>query len=191
MAFDRFMIAPIEGGLQKDVKPFLIPNDAFEQLNNAYIFRGRITKRFGSKLMNQGVAPEVAQQYSRLRIQIGTTDANGELAFTSLSGTALNAGSLFSVGTQFYTVTTVPSIVGNATTLSTSGTSVGTVRLDSTGPNVYQFRLAGVTLSLGTLPVYWYPANPVMGFTLYENNTSLEDPTYAFHTNLRVAHGLD
>jgi hypothetical protein len=187
MAFDKFYIAPIGGGLQLDVKPFLIPDDAFSRLNNAYIFRGRVRKRFGTRLMNGIVADDVAPLYSRLRVQIGTTDASGELAFTTLprptANGVLNKGALFSVGDEVYTVTTVPLVVGNANTLSTISTSVGTVRLDSTGPNIYQFRLVGATPSLATLPVYWYPALPVMGLITYQQANTLYDPVYAFDQN--------
>lgn len=182
MPFDRFFIAPLNSGLQNNVKPWMIPDDAVSRLNNAYIFRDRFRKRFGSRLMNGTVAATVASQYSRLRILIGATGVTGELAFTALPGTVLNPGSLFSVGDQFYTVTTVPAGIGNADTLSTIGTSVGTVRLDSTGPNVYQFRLVGATPSIASTNVYWYPALPVMGLLTYQTAVSLSDPVYAFDT---------
>ena len=65
MPLDRFMITPINGGLQTDLKPWLVPDDAFSQLNNAYIFRGRVCKRFGSRYMNGTVAQSVAQLNSR------------------------------------------------------------------------------------------------------------------------------
>lgn len=50
---DRFMIAPINSGLQRNTTPFMIPDDAFESMENAYVFRGRVRKRFGARLMNQ------------------------------------------------------------------------------------------------------------------------------------------
>ena len=40
---DRFLIAPFNSGLQKNLKPWLIPDDAFEQLINA--FAGATDKR--------------------------------------------------------------------------------------------------------------------------------------------------
>lgn len=40
MAFDRFLIAPMQSGLQTNLRPWLIQDDAFSQLNNAYLFRG-------------------------------------------------------------------------------------------------------------------------------------------------------
>ena len=72
MAYDRFMIAPMATGLETDQKPWLIPEDAFSRLNNAYIFRGRVRKKYGTQLMNENVSPSVAPLYSRLRINVGT-----------------------------------------------------------------------------------------------------------------------
>ena len=54
MAFDRFFIGPLQTGLQKNLRPFLIADDAFELLQNAYVFRGRVRKRFGETLMGTG-----------------------------------------------------------------------------------------------------------------------------------------
>ena len=63
---DRFFIAPYEekSGLQTDHKPWLIPDEAFSELENAYVFRGRVRKRFGSRWL--GNSPLV----SRLRVAL-------------------------------------------------------------------------------------------------------------------------
>jgi len=42
MAFDRFLVGPINTGLERDLKPFLIADDAFTLLQNCYVFRGRV-----------------------------------------------------------------------------------------------------------------------------------------------------
>lgn len=175
MPLDRFMIAPMNSGMTTNVKPWLIPDSAFSVLQNAFCWRSRIRKRFGSKYMGTG-----GQFTSRARILIGTTDGSGNLAFTNLMGAVLNAGSSFSVGTSVFTVTTVPLVVGNATTLSTASPAVGTVRLDSTPPNVYQFRITGSNIALATLPVYWYPATPIMGLSQYEIGEINDHPAYSF-----------
>ena len=47
MTTQSFLIGPIKEGLRKDVKPFAIPEDAFEVLENAYQFRGRVIRRRG------------------------------------------------------------------------------------------------------------------------------------------------
>jgi hypothetical protein len=51
MTSSNFMIGPIKEGLRKDVKPYAIPEDAFETLTNAYQFRGRILRRSGYTLL--------------------------------------------------------------------------------------------------------------------------------------------
>ena len=83
MAVDRFYIGQIDGqGLQSDLKPYAIPDNAFAELNNAYVFRGRVRKRFGSKLMIGTVSATsgLEQIQSRLKINIGTTDGAGNFA---------------------------------------------------------------------------------------------------------------
>ena len=46
---DRFLIAPVQTGLQKNSPAWLQPDDAFEYLQNAYVWRQRIRKRYGSR----------------------------------------------------------------------------------------------------------------------------------------------
>lgn len=43
----EFLIGPIKDGIRKDLRPWAIPDDAFEELINAYQFRGRIVRRSG------------------------------------------------------------------------------------------------------------------------------------------------
>ena len=40
-------IGPQELGVQRNLKPFMLPNEAFTDLENMYLFRGRITKKRG------------------------------------------------------------------------------------------------------------------------------------------------
>lgn len=101
MAFQRFMIAPFNqnSGLQKNVKPWLIPDQAFSELNNAYVFRERVRKRFGSTWMN----PAGTQLQSRFRVDVDTTDAAGAASGTA-PGAEFNAGQMFSIGGDIFTV---------------------------------------------------------------------------------------
>ena len=189
MPYDRFLIGPFETGLQTNLKPLWVAEDAFSTLQNAYVFRGRVRKRFGARFMGSGwPSLQMEPLFSRFAVKIGTTDAGGNFAFTSLPGTVLNVGSMFSVsnGTAqvIFTVTTVPIIVGNATTLSTLAPVTGTVRLDSTGPNVYQFRITNGVVGIALTDVYWYPALPVMGLTTYSviGSSINQEPSYGFDT---------
>jgi len=56
MTSNQFMIGPIKDGVRKDIKPFAIPEDAFETLINAYQFRGRVVRKPGYTSLN----PEIS-----------------------------------------------------------------------------------------------------------------------------------
>ena len=43
----KFLVSNFTDGLQNDLEPFLLPQDAFTQLEDAYVWRGRVKKRFG------------------------------------------------------------------------------------------------------------------------------------------------
>src|SRR5690606_12010236 len=102
----RVLIAPYNSGLQNDLKPWLIPEDAFAQLQNVYVWRGRVKKRLGSNLLFGSNPLSVnAQIYSRLRLRLGTTSAGGALAGV-VPGLVFDQGQMFSIGTQLFTVQT-------------------------------------------------------------------------------------
>lgn len=164
MPFDRFLIAPINTGLQTDLRPWLIPDDAFTLLENSYVFRGRIRKRFGSRYMG------LTQYSSRLRINIGSTDAMGNFAGT-VPGAIFKVGQLFTIGGDVFTVdvTGTPGVMltNGAATVHTYNTTTGAVVINGSFP---------LTI------VYFYPAEPVMGIWIYEKGIINDQPTYAFDT---------
>jgi len=172
MAYDRFLIAAFQDGWRSDLKPWLIPDEAFAELNNAYVFRGRIRKRFGSELMGYGYSSSQTQQlFSRLRINIDTTDGSGDTSGT-VPGNIFGIGQLFSIGDSIYTVyqTGTP-----AAMLSTDGTTIIASYNTSTG--AYNFVGAPINTD-----VWFYPAEPAMGLTQYEGAPINNWPAYAFDT---------
>lgn len=169
---DRFLIAPFTTGFETYLKPWLIPDDAFETLQNAYVWRGRVRKRFGAQLMGSAVfGSQTAPLLSRLRINIGTVSSH------TIPGVAnqLKIGQMFSVGNDIFTVW---QLGAGVTTLSTNVAATATIN-STTNPNTVVF-----TGEPGGSTVYYYPANPVMGLTIYEDYTSAfnNDPAYAFDT---------
>lgn len=167
---DRFLIAPINSGLQNDVKPWLIADDAFDLLKNVYPFRGRIKKRFGSRLMNPNASGTQAQLYSRLRIKVGTTDGAGAFPQTLMPGTIFEEGQMFSIGTEIFTV-------------DTDGVQL------STGSGVCNYLLSGpdkgkveFTAATPLTDVYFYPAQPVMGLLTYDDEVVNYEQLIAFDT---------
>jgi hypothetical protein len=179
MPMDRFLIAPFNTGLQTDTKPWLIMEDAFDYLQNAYVFRGRLRKRFGSQLMG------TTQLSSRLRTSlasggagIGITDAGGNAVgnVRTILGDPtlpLGIGQAFSIGTEFFTV--VDANPGLQAMLDTGGAVLALFNT-ATG----DFNFTGADSPLTT--IFFYPALPVMGITQYEINAVNNHPTYAFDT---------
>ncbi len=151
MAIDKFLIGytDSESGLQTNLKPWLVADNAFSSLSNAYVWRGRVRKRFGSTLMGD------SQLESRLRVLIGVTDGSGDFLGT-VPGVDFEAGQMFSVGTDMFTVyqTGTP-----ATLLSTSFSATA---FYNTTSGVVVIDAADITTE-----VWFYPAQPVMGLTLY------------------------
>lgn len=173
MPFDRFMIAPFNSGIQADMKPWLIAEDAFQTLSNAYCWRGRITKRFGSEFVgNVGDTSLQSPLFNRLRILIGTTSNVGNLSGT-VPGTLFAQGQLFSIGDVIYTVSN--SAAGaQATLLSTPGTVTHTYNITN---GAYVFVGAPINT-----PVYFYPADSVQTITNYESGYFNDFPAIAFDT---------
>ena len=180
MPMDRFLIAPITGGLENNQKPWLIPDDAFSRLNNAYIFRGRVRKRFGSRLMNSDATQNVAQLYSRLRLSLGTIGSGGSTSF-NIPGSGLAIGQIFSVGTDIFTVYQLGT---NVATLSSNPAVSATINSNAS-PNTVT-----ITGEPNTTPAYYYPSTPVMGFITYETAASGTDPVFVFDTQFAYQYGV-
>ena len=173
MATDRFYVGYLDNnaGLETDVKPFAIADNAFAELTNAYVFRGRVRKRFGSKVMNQFAADAVQQLYTRLRIEVATTAAvTGNLAATIMPGAIWKIGQMFSVGTTMFTV-----YQANGATYTT-GAATATYNT-ATGSLV----ITGNTENPST-KVYFYPSEPVMGLLSYDDPAVNDEPVFGFDT---------
>lgn len=171
MPTNRFYIGQLEGqGLRTDLRPFAIPDNAFSELNNAYVFRGRVRKRFGGQLMQGTTAPisGLEQIQSRLKINIGTTNGAGTLAGTA-PGATWTIGQAFSCGNEFFTVYQANGNMlktGSATTY-TYNTATGAYNIVGSNANTV---------------VYFYPATPVMGIGTYEQAGINDEMVIAFDT---------
>lgn len=158
---DRFLIAPMDEGLKQDVKPWLIPDNAFESLRNAYVFRGRVRKRFGSGLSGQGAVGAIQQDlFSKLAmplvataVKIGTTDGAGGFSLAgAVLGTDYILGTDFRIGQKF--------VIG-ATTLAVTVLGLpGALTLEAgAGNGTFNTTTGALTLAACPLAtdVYFYP----------------------------------
>lgn len=171
---DRFFIGPLRGTLQTDVKPWALPDQSFANLVNAYHFRDRIRKRFGSRYMvpSDGAVPGYEQLTSRLAIEVDTIvggTASGTVPGAAIAGTTF-VGQMFSVGTNLYTANLVNGalLVTNPLTNGTYDTTTGNYTINDPSPD-------------GTA-VIWYPSLPVMGLPTYQTGPINDLPTLGFDT---------
>ncbi len=168
----KFLIAPLKSGQQNNVKPWLIANDAYESLRNAYTWRGRVKKRVGARVMDQSQPIPLQQQFTRLRIRIDTTDDAGDsVSVLPVPGTVFAIGQMFSIGPDYFTVESLgtPSLL-----LATNPASDGTFNTTT-----------GTFAFIGATPltaIYFYPATPVMALQLYNRINTNNEITIAFDT---------
>lgn len=147
-----FLIANPKIGVERDLEPWLLPNDAYPDLQDCYLWRGRIKRRLGYSLVGQ------------LNRQVGTTDGIGGFAFI-LPNFPLNpAISQFQIGTQLYQDPD-PNPAHDPVNLLTTGAGNGTLN-----------RTTGLVTIVGgpvATPVFYFPGLPVMGLA------TLETPTFS------------
>ena len=174
---DRFFIAPYDkgSGLQNDVKPFLIPDQAFASLDNAYSFRGRMRKRFGSRWLGD------TQQLTRLRMSAGTLDDPTLLPV--IAGGIGAIGQMFSIANVLFTVNQLgynDLLIANGSTGALGLATFDTATGDFTFLGILDAN--GNPVPLNTV-IYFYPALPVMGLITYEQPTFEDELTIAFDTH--------
>ena len=163
MPLKSYLIAPFNAGLEKNQESWLIPEDAFEILTNAYVWRGRIRKRFGTSFVG------TTELNSRLRMNIGTTDGSGDLPATTVPGIKFNIGQMFSIGSVVFSVTQDGAMLSTGTATGTFNTATGSVEITGLNENP-------------TTTVYYYPADPVMGLLMRELEAINAEGTIAFDT---------
>lgn len=173
---DRFFIGPYNSGLVRDKKPFLIPDEAFSTLRNAYVWRDRVRKRFGARPMNGGTSDATQQLFTRFRINVGTTNGAGNLGgnVPLSTGTPIATpavGQLFSIGDEIFTV----NVLGIPAVMLDTGAA--TVKTFNTTTGAFVFNGAAANTD-----VFYYPALPVMGLLTRETGAINDEPLVGFDT---------
>ena len=155
MAYKPFLVSNMRHGLDESVEPWLLPQDAFQELHNCHLRRGVIEKRNGYSEFDRMV-------YSVDDESIGASGSTNYAG--TLSNTDLRAGDLsFTDGTQ--------TIVDDGDgTLSGDGT--GTITY-ATG--VYDVTFTVTTTGAVTADYIYYPGNSMTGIHTYVENTGTEE----------------
>lgn len=172
MAQKAYFIGPYESGLVESVKPWLLTENAFALLQNAYVWRGRVKKRVGSRLFSaSGTGAAYEHLLSRLRIKLGTTAAgtgNYTHGGVAIPGVSWAIGQMFSVGTTIFTVYQA------AGAMYTTGVATGTFDTVTGLINI-----TGNAENPAT-DIFYYPAEPVMGIMNYEDKNLNDEVVVAF-----------
>lgn len=178
MVLKNYLIAPFNTGLQNNIEPWLLPEDAWAMLGNAYVWRGRTKKRFGTYYIGD------TELDSRLRINIGTTNAGTGNFAAVVPGAVFAVGQMFSIGTTIFTVnqTGAPApLLSTGAASGTYNTGTGALTITGNGENP-------------STDVFFYPATPVMGLRLRETASINFEDTVGFDTQFayrRVAGAWD
>lgn len=161
MTIDRFLIANPRIGMEKDLEPWLLPNDAYPDLEDCYLFRGRVKKREGFLLLG------------RLNRLVATVSATQSQASFTLPNIPLTAGlSFFVIGT----VSFMDNGVGGF--IQTDGGLTSTINY-ATGAVVLNLV---VPVAINT-NVYYFPNLPVMGLRTQETVSVDQTSLVAFDTS--------
>lgn len=160
--YDRFLIAPYNEGLVTSLEPWLIADEAFASLYNAYVWRGRVRKRFGGQLMGTTATSSLdAPLLSRFRTAIPaplTLGGGAGIGITSAIGTATNpalpvpwpefkVGQFFQIGLFTYTI----AALGPAILTPSAGAPAAIHTFDTT-TGIYSFTTAGNNLQIFFFP---------------------------------------
>lgn len=154
--YSPLKITGMQSGLVQEREEFLLPDDAYPVLQNAYVWRERILRKKGYQLLG------------RLQRTIGTTNGSGNLIVTITPNPIANGIAFFVVGTDTFT----DKGGANPTTLLTNGSAGGVLN-----------RTTGLLTILGsqpTTPVQYFPGLPVMGIRIREMQNSATDQTLFF-----------
>ena len=188
MTAQHFLIANFDVGLERDLEPFLIPDRAFPDLEDAYVFRGRVERRPG--FVNQGRLRRVYSSQA-LTQQTGngvTTDTIADLlADSALNLRATETNAAIQPGSVTITISGTDAGEWNDNTTrgvlsAVSGIAVdGTINY-ATGQIVLNYSPATTAANTITVTFGYYPALPVMGLWVRELQVINQEQTIAFDT---------
>lgn len=184
-----YLITSFSEGFQNDKKPFLLPDTAFQTLENAYTWRDRIVKRQGNKFLGRlrrvfvdadlgitGASPWTFTIYSQL-----ATPISGEPQAQIVPGS-------------------VKIIIDDIPIITFQDQGDGTLLADVDPTNNFgtiNYITGSVTLTLITTPAgtaatisfKYYPGLPVMGIPQREIANINNEQTIFFDTKYAYIHG--
>lgn len=172
MSYQPYPIAKYSTGLDEELQPWLLPEDAFVRCFDAYLVRGVLRKRDGYSGLANGERGGSAYCESRMVSELssiamtGAVDSANQTYTTTASETPIRRGS-FVVTSATPSQTVTDDGVGGF-----SGDGTGTIDYD-TGAVSVTFTSAPTAGSV-TATYSWHPDEPVMGVMNYYTSTNIE-----------------
>ena len=176
---DKIVVGPINKGLRTDRTAFVIDNDSFPTLQNAYQWRGRVKRKRGTSLL--GRLKRYFDSTSVSYSSIATITLNGSGVGNILTGFGLQVNGNIVPGSVTITASIGPVVYTDPTMdgyLTPTGTSGPNTIVYSTGVITIPAQ-AGATVSV---QFSYYPDLPVMGLRDLSLDTTAFPGTLAFDT---------
>lgn len=184
MSLESILIAEPQKGLQKNKKPFLILDSAFQQLENAYVWRDSTVKRKGIKLIGRLRRSLTSQSLGTTTA--GTTTNIADI-FTTLSLRANEPHAVIEQESLVITVAAPDTATftdqGDGTFAVTgAGVAAGSYVNYATGEVNLVFSGASPGGTAITADFAYFPSLPVMGIDLRETALINNEDTICFDT---------
>lgn len=180
MGLQAIPIVPFKTGVETDSEAFLIENDAFPELNDCYVYQGRVVRRRGGKYLGR-----LEENYLNLAPQ-----ALGNTAASPFAGNIYAILGIAAPGIQLAigsVIFTIAAPVGPSTYVDLTGTGVLTLGGIASGTIDYltgDFSLthgAGAASAVAVTFAY-YTGRPVMGLRQRELDAINSEGLIAFDT---------
>lgn len=163
-------------GIQTNVKPYLIPDKAFQELQNAYVYRDRLVKRENLKLLGRLRRVLTAQA-------LGNTDGAGAFSGNIFNILGLESTASLEGGSIVVTIGATMLIETSAGSgILAGGLATGTINYATGAITI----VGAPALTAITIDFNYFPGLPVVGIyqrevpALNEESTIFFDTTYAY-----------
>lgn len=174
--YTPLQISAFETGLVQSRQNFLLPNDAYPVLENAFVWRERIKRKQGYETLGRLRRLFVAQS-------LGNTGASPWtfILYTFITTSALETNKEIQKGSVVITIQAGPDIVftdqGNGTLTSPTGGNSGTINYTTGSVTLTHTAGAGIP---AIASFNYYPSLPVMGLRQRELNNINNEMLIAF-----------
>jgi hypothetical protein len=160
MSYQSFLISNYATGLDRELQPWLLPNDAFVELLDGYVYRGVTNKRDGYSGFANGIKSiytesRMVHQISSVAPATGSINGTNK-AFTWTLTAPVARGTVVITGSNPIQVLTDDGLGGF------TGDGTGTINYTSGAVSIV-FTTAPIISSTVLLNYSYHPGNPVMG----------------------------